>query len=290
MEMSAARRSRGSFYGSECEQVFIGTAWGSVLDEDRPLLDTLSCDLDRCQYCLTPLQESSSRFREDPSLWFRYEEFSGFCLECGFWRCYRHTTIITSSDESDIWVPYHISRADAIVQRFDITSKEIPVRILRNRLSRRFADIRSINPRALERLIQDIFTDFLDCEVQLTSETRDGGYDLYAIISNEPCLIEVKRRATPTTESVKLIREFFGVLSLNQIRRGIVVSTGERFSKDAHTAAEIASHLPERTVIDLINYDVLESIFLKTRCSPKYFRNVLSSLNWNGYDPFGNNR
>jgi len=63
--------------------------------------------------------------------------------------------------------------------------------------------------------------------------SHDGGVDLIMIDSDNPTLIQVKRRQNPDyVESVSVIREFLGALLINRSKKGIFVSTSNHYSKE----------------------------------------------------------
>jgi len=89
----------------------------------------------------------------------------------------------------------------------------------------------------MEALVQSIFRDFYNCDVEYYSSdtyAADGGIDLVAILSEGGlrAAIQVKRRAKDIAESVICIREFVGAMVMEGFQKGLYVTTG-RFSKPA---------------------------------------------------------
>ncbi len=103
----------------------------------------------------------------------------------------------------------------------------------------------SVEPRVFERLIASILRDHMDCNVLHCGRSGDGGIDLFAIDSDEPLAIQVKRRANPKSkETVSLVREFLGAMVTYdkrfRVSRGMIVTTAADFTKGAKEVAERA--------------------------------------------------
>lgn len=123
---------------------------------------------------------------------------------------------------------------EGIVRRYDLTSASIPLNALRKHLERHPDHVFVVNPTAFEQLIGAVYRDFYDCEVRHIGGPGDNGVDLYAVISNEPHLIQVKRRTSATkTESVATVREFIGALIGYGVDKGHIVTTSGQFSPSA---------------------------------------------------------
>ncbi|MCW7494759.1 restriction endonuclease [Leptospira sp. 2 VSF19] len=98
----------------------------------------------------------------------------------------------------------------------------------------------TLKPREFEELIAEIFIRF-NFEVQLTKETRDGGYDLVAINKSYPYLedkylIECKRYAEDQKIGVNVVRSLAGILDTQKANKGIIVTTSS-FTKPAQEFA-----------------------------------------------------
>jgi len=95
--------------------------------------------------------------------------------------------------------------------------------------------LHSIDPRKFEFLVAEIYKDF-GWTVELTTETRDGGFDIIAIRRNFPTsqkvLIEAKRYSPEKPVGVSIVRSLYGVRALNSVSQ-VVLATSSYVSADA---------------------------------------------------------
>ncbi|MBW2737669.1 MAG: restriction endonuclease [Deltaproteobacteria bacterium] len=107
--------------------------------------------------------------------------------------------------------------------------------------------LREIPDRKFEEIIASIFKN-QGFDVSLTSQTRDGGYDIFAVrhsqfTGKDTYLIECKRYAEQNKVGVGIVRSLLGVVMMNQATRGIIATTSS-FTKPAKEAAlQNSSHL-----------------------------------------------
>lgn len=124
--------------------------------------------------------------------------------------------IVIPSDRSLILVTAQIS--DLLLERF----------------VRHPDEIRQMAPRKFEEMIAGLFEGF-GYEVELTAQTRDGGYDVVAVRHAEMTtrsLIECKRYSPDKRVGVAVVRQLRGVLASTQATNGIVATTAT-FTRDA---------------------------------------------------------
>lgn len=96
-------------------------------------------------------------------------------------------------------------------------------------------DIYKLHPRKFEEIIAELLAD-QGCDVEITTETRDGGKDIIASM-NTPLgkvltLVEVKRYAENRNIPVGLVRQLWGVLHDHEATNAMFVTTSS-FTKDA---------------------------------------------------------
>ena len=101
-----------------------------------------------------------------------------------------------------------------------------------------------IDPYKLEDIAQIVFSAYYDCEVKHVGKTGDGGKDLIIVQSDDPILVQVKRRTNSEhIELVKGIREFVGTMYIEGANKGIYLSTAKEFSKGCkETAADLINN------------------------------------------------
>jgi hypothetical protein len=106
--------------------------------------------------------------------------------------------------------------------------------LLLARFARHPEELTRISPRKFEELIAGLFEGF-GYEVELTAQTRDGGYDIVAVRRAETTtrsLIECKRNSAENKVGVGVVRQLRGVLASENATNGIVATTAT-FTRDA---------------------------------------------------------
>ncbi len=218
---------------------------------------------DRCPYCAGDLQRIVDTPAATPlSSSSRPEHTVKNCSACGWWFYdYIHWGYI---DDFWEWVYY-----EGILKHFDLSSIEVPVTVLRRHLSKRFDDIRGIHPRKFEELCASIFSDFMHCEVHLTSYSKDHGIDLYAIDGDTQYAIQLKRRTRSVAEGVEPVRAFLGSMLIDGTPRGIFCTTADHFTKDACEDIRSVNLLDYGFSLELVDYHRLSDIFGLVCVNPK---------------------
>ena len=173
----------------------------------------------------------------------------------------------------------------------DETSLELLINHLKDNIQRLY----ELSPRQAEKLLPNILSDYLKCEVIVVGGTKDGGIDAIAIRSdNSKMIIQIKwREAKNKSESVSVVREVGGTLLARKIPSGLIVSTRKGFSKYSQKEAEAISqneivnvgkiNLELKAFNDLI--DMIE-VSSKTRTENMKAEDIIPNYN-NGYDLFG---
>lgn len=183
----------------------------------------------QCQFCRSELASGSERAESHGhEMYFSV----GLCPRCGWWDlvyCERG-----SSSESEEEAYYQALIDELPSDKFDRLSSAA----LRNELAIYSGRLYDMTPRKVEELIAGIFNNVLDCRVGLTATTRDGGRDLIGFDSNN-ChfIVEIKRYAPERKVGVELVRQLLGVMYLDQVHRGLLVTTSD-FTAPARAAAQ----------------------------------------------------
>lgn len=214
-----------------------------------------------CKFCRGELERLDSRMRQgitSDNYWIRARQSVRGCLDCGWWRYeFERSTEIQSIR----------SVAIGSVLRTDDTKFWAPVPVLRDFIAKNPDYLRTdIDPIVLEQLLRDVFSDYFDAEVRWTGRGKDGGFDLFHVLSNEPCLYQVKRRGpTSSAESVVPLRALLGTMVVRGAVDGIYVTTADRFTGPAQQEAEWARERGYN--LQLLDYrallDVLEATLPK---------------------------
>ena len=150
---------------------------------------------------------------------------------------------------------------------FNIDDKNLPIDVLTSELQKRTDLLYHIDPYKLEELSQSILKGIYDCQVHHVGKTGDGGIDLIVLDGDEPILVQIKRRQNPNhVELVKNVREFVGTLFIEGKRRGIYISTADKFSKGSKETADKLLRQRKLDYFELIDYQKLCSL-IKTSTS-----------------------
>jgi hypothetical protein len=181
-----------------------------------------------CPYCKGWLAAATS-FAEIYEHQMRLE--FGLCLFCGWWDVvYREDGMMSYHEEESYYRSRLASASDQVVSA-------ITEAALVNRVAWNADSLYSCTPRETEEFVASVFRSVLDCKIELTPQTRDGGYDLIGFDSSGgPFIVEVKRYREGRRVGVSLVRQLIGVMYVNQIEHSIVVTTSS-FTRDARAAA-----------------------------------------------------
>lgn len=190
-----------------------------------------------CPFCrIDALQVHDASKQERPE-WldggiYRLAEFAWSCQECGWWR-------IRTNKETDGGIDAISAEVkSAILRKYDLSSKDVPIALLQDYLKTNFGDVIEINSKKMELLVKSVFSEHFSCEVEHIGKSHDGGIDLLLVNSKSPTVVQVKRRRKLNhTEAVSGVRELLGATLLKESKNCIYVSTCSKFSDSAEKAA-----------------------------------------------------
>ena len=174
---------------------------GHLLAKDARLPLTCTASVKKCPYCNTQLEypkfapgvkEWDTRDSLKPKKYKRHATGTGvYCPTCSWWRIDMSSVGHTESFGPSF---HETATFEAIQKSFDLESKSIPIPVLRDYLMKNPDSARYTNPIRFEQLVGAIYRDIYQCDVKHVGGPGDGGIDLYAISSDSPHLIQVKRR------------------------------------------------------------------------------------------------
>lgn len=216
-------------------------------EEEEIICENPLRDLEECAYCSTQLTKVENNTLEkemhrDYCLWY--------CDYCRFWQARIYSAFRACMPPPDNWA--YISK----LREFDTNlpegcSEELALYIRRHPNFLHFCD-----PKGFEKFVADVFrANYTNAEVLHVGKPGDGGIDVLLIeAKGEQWLIQVKRRGSQKySEGVSTIRDILGAMVVEGVRTGIVVSTADRFSRNAEqTATKAKKH---GMTVHLINKD-----------------------------------
>lgn len=205
-------------------------------------------DIENCAYCSTQLikvenETLDESWHRDYCLWY--------CSKCCFWQARIYSAFQACMPPPDNWA--YISK----LREFDTNlpegcSAELALHI------RQHPDLlHAFDPTRFEKFVADVFrANYTNAEVIHVGGPGDGGVDVLLIdTEKEQWFIQVKRRGPQKpSEEVRTIRELLGAMFVDGVRIGIVVSTVERFSPDAHGL--VAKAKKRGVTVHLVNKNI----------------------------------
>lgn len=198
---------------------------------------------------------------------FSQSEDVWVCPKCGWWE-YKY------SNSSDAILDYvrlsEIKVNTAILRKYNTNSKDIPIKVLNEYIYKNPDKLYDIHHKKMEELTKEIFKEHYNCEVEMVGKSHDGGKDLILVNSDDPIIVQVKRRTKPDkVEPVSSIRDLLGATLLGESKSCIFVTTADHFSKEAIKASEraIEKNIVER--YDLIDYHRFISMLNLNRIEEK---------------------
>lgn len=204
-----------------------------------------------CRYCNLKMKKVKDIFNKEEKEPYSFGKniVLLFCENCGWWSYFSNGGYNyigypedTFGDDGIRGGLRDMLRVDGILKRFDLSSLDTPLIVIRKYVSENPKYFCDINHHKFEILVQHIYKDFFNCEVKHVGGPGDNGIDLYMVLSNEPHLIQVKCRKNPDSiESINYVRELLGTLILNNAKHGHLVTTANKFSKPAIEATKSAS-------------------------------------------------
>lgn len=203
-----------------------------------------------CPFCSGILDDKTGKYWHIPDVnWgFKCWHKVYTCKVCGF--CYEYY------DDSDGETYPTINFKTLIELGLD----ELSLEELGSHLKRKFRDIYALNPRTFERLVADIYKNH-GYYVQLTQPSRDGGVDIYLMQKEEKkhIIVQVKRYKRERKVSVNHIRELFGILIRESLKKAILV-TSSGFTLPAIKEASCINVKKQGISLDLVDAGRLASM------------------------------
>ena len=130
-----------------------------------------------------------------------------------------------------------------------VTVRDINEELLA-RLRQNPSDVYSLSPRKFEELVAELLHR-QKWDVELTPESDDGGFDIYAVRTGELgkvlFLVECKKWTPPNHVGVKVVRSLYGVVEEMKATAGTIVTTSyfTKRAKEFEERLEFKLHLQD---------------------------------------------
>jgi len=209
-----------------------------------------------CVFCNKKTKEIYSNPRVDTKTisgvaWHKINTV--FTCSCGWWE---HTFYGYLEGEQEGFKDWAFEVDSAILQRYKIDSNEVPIQSLREYLIKKAEDIYRIHHKKMEELVASVLGEHFDCKAHIVGKTNDGGVDLILVESDDPIIVQVKRRMKKgKVEPVSQIRELIGATLLKESRKCIFVTTADHFSREAIKTKNMALKKNIVRSFDLIDFN-----------------------------------
>jgi hypothetical protein len=203
--------------------------------------------LQRCRYCDTLLNLPSPGGAQGSDPWMR-REAEGFdrspdwewvaapdrwlnaCPACGWWAVSHH-----ERREVGLDVYGRIYRAAGVLKSLDVSDISIPLDELSRYLVANYRTRFLVNPKRYEDVVAGVFRD-AGYRVRVTSYSGDDGVDIFVLDGDVGDIVGVQVKRYQGSILAEQIREFAGALILNQLTRGVYVTTS-KFTRGAENTA-----------------------------------------------------
>ena len=240
------------------------TGGGYIFHDDNPDFDDTTeeeipgdplRDFKKCPYCSTKLLKVADEVYQKDS---HREYCLWYCQNCRFWQARLYSDPYRACiPPLDHWA--YLSKLRKFNKSLpDGCSEELALHIRAHPNL-----LYSFDPTHFEKFVADVFrANYANAEVLHVGKPNDGGVDVLLIDAEmEQWLIQVKHRETQNiAERVGTIRDILGAMVVKGVRRGIVVSTANRFSPHAIQAAAKAKVGPYGMTVQLVDSGIFNKM------------------------------
>jgi restriction system protein len=212
--------------------------------QTKDTLHTVMCSVD-CTHCGSNLYEYKPI--SDTMAWGATEVWRArTCQTCGWWKIARYF----DDPEGNLSIVSRSAAAGSLKQ-LDLTNLDTPLNEVREFLAARYDSRFDLNPYLFEKTVASVFED-IGYEVLVTSRSGDDGIDVLLFKSNEVIGVQVKRYR----ERIKVsqIRELLGALVVNNLTKGMFVTTSQFQSGATKTVAKAANRGFEIELVDGLSF------------------------------------
>jgi restriction system protein len=203
-----------------------------------------------CRFCLARMCQIDDRYIMEFSVTNRLF----VCPRCGWWRIVGagFSTVMDEGGDPTLYV----QAAVGALKNLDLNDITTPINEVRDYLAARYSERNRIHPRLFENVVASVFGS-LGYKVRVTAYSGDDGIDV--VLDNEDETIGVQVKRYKNAISVEQIRAFAGALLVNDLTKGIYVTTSHFQSGAQRTVNLFASRGYQVELVDALRfYDALE--------------------------------
>lgn len=199
------------------------------------------------------------------------------CPTCGWWEIDKDRFVEFDSPHD---YEHQSLLRHAILRRFDTGSSFAPISALSREIMKKPEVVHGVHHKKMEEIVGYVFSSYYDCDVIYCGGSCDGGIDLVLVMSDNPVLVQVKRRtAKHAVEPVASVREFLGAVMLAGEKNCIYVTTASRFSRESQKVAKLALERRLVNKFELVDMAaLLEMLNLKSSALAEPWRRQVELL------------
>lgn len=188
-------------------------------------------DAARCLMCQRPFTLLFDEHDENKRYGCGTIKSGGRCDDCGWW--------LFDYNQYDFDGGVH-SQFVGELAWYEVEGLTTPIAMLASHIARNNELIYDVHPRKFEELVGGLLREHLNCSVELTKQTRDGGKDLICCDSETgKFYVEIKRYAKSRKVGLGVVQRFVGALYGDQVSSGLIVTSSTYTAKATHECIKV---------------------------------------------------
>lgn len=204
-----------------------------------------------CHYCKTNIVSKAHPDND----FGRDDTMIGICEGCGWWIIRNDHMGHDGEDDTHV-----ICGAQGVLKQLDSTDLSLPLEELLPYLKANYDERLRLHPKRYEDVVAAVFKNG-GHRVLTTSYSKDGGIDLFVFESDSTSCTGVQVKRYKNKIGVEQIRSFAGALMVNDLTKGVFVTTSEYTAGSKVEAKVLSSRgLPIELVDSSQFYDKLKLI------------------------------
>ena len=181
-----------------------------------------------CQFCKS--ETARLEFRQDPCVGGCTNTHVEVCKACGWWVVTRYVGYSFGYEGFT-----GVNRAAGVLRNLNLADISIPTDDLAKYLLARYDSRFWLDPHRYEDVVAGVFSDFW-YRVRVTAFSGDDGIDIFVLDGDDDQTVGVQVKRYKGKVGAEQIRSFAGALVLNELTKGIFVTTA-KFTAGAQDTA-----------------------------------------------------
>ena len=229
-----------------------------------------------CPFCNSELKELSTDERRGGVRRTETETRVAICMTCGWPRALQYNRHIDHGGRFGVFSSTY--GAVGSLKELDVTDISCPLNEIRSYLVAKYSDRFKIHPRKFEEIVASVF-ESLGYKSFLTNYRGDDGIDIFLYDNRGLIGVQVKRYSNSI--AVEQIRSLAGAIVLNDLTRGIFVTT-TNFQSGGENTVRRFKRKRRPIAIELMDsnhfFDALKIAQFEEHDIEKYFSSLSQNL------------